>query len=41
MVARTYVCKNKCKPRIITQPITGEPPYCTRCNEQMAEGDDE
>lgn len=41
MVAKTYVCKNKCKPELITEPITGEPPYCHRCGEKMVEGTDE
>jgi hypothetical protein len=40
MIARTYVCKNKCKPEVITEPITYVP-KCNRCGEYMIEGNDE
>jgi hypothetical protein len=40
MVAKTYVCKNKCKPEVITEP-TVYIPKCHRCGEYMVEGRDE
>lgn len=40
MVAREYVCKNKCKPEVISEPLTFTP-ECIRCGEYMIEGDDE
>ncbi len=39
MIARTYVCRNKCKPEVITEPMTYAP-KCTRCGQDMVEGDD-
>lgn len=38
-VAKTYVCKNKCKPEIIIDVITYTP-KCPRCGEYMVEGSD-
>jgi hypothetical protein len=40
MVAKRYVCKNKCKPEIITEPMTYAP-ICNKCGEYMKEGSDE
>ncbi len=38
-VARTYVCKNKCEPEVITDAITYTP-ICYHCGEYMVEGSD-
>jgi transcription initiation factor IIE alpha subunit len=40
MIARRYVCKNKCKPEVITESMTYVP-KCHKCGEYMIEGYDE
>lgn len=40
MIAKRYVCKNNCKPEVITEPMTYVP-KCSKCNEDMIEGCDE
>lgn len=39
-VARTYVCKNECKPKVLTEPMTNTP-KCHRCGKKMIVGSDE
>jgi len=39
-VAKTYVCQNKCKPELISEPITYVP-KCFRCGDLMVEGEDQ
>jgi hypothetical protein len=40
MIAKTYIRNCKCKPKIITKPLTYTP-KCLSCGKLMIEGDDE